>query len=85
MIEEWKKSPMYARLVEPSKISPLTLETEFAKAQYGKPYVHSMLQHIQILLARQFILLSRNKIFLAIRVIGSFIIVSEFCCYFSIY
>ena len=78
MVEEWKKSQLYASLVAPSKIEPLELKGDFALAQYGKPYVHSMYRHIEILLRRQFILLSRNKIFLSIRVIGSLIIVYYF-------
>ena len=75
MVDAWKKSSMYQQLIElPLNQKPLSLDSAFAREQYGKPYAHNIWYHFQILLKRQFILLSRNRVFLGIRLFGSLLI-----------
>lgn len=66
LAHEWKGSALYKHQMA-AVDAPLKLETPFACAQYGHEYAHSTGDHILSLVKRQFVLMSRNKIFLFMR------------------
>ena len=85
----WKASPLYAQLMAPAASAPtLTLESDFARAQYGAPFVHTAWQHTTALLARQFMVMRRNKLFVGFRMFSSLLMsiifggmVPPLCCW----
>lgn len=67
LVRAWKAHPLFARLLEPGKtdgVSPtLTLESDFARKQFSKRYVHNPLVHLGHVVHRQGQLLLRNITF----------------------
>lgn len=57
---------------------PLALESEFARSQFSKAYVHTHLHHARSVLSRQFKLLMRNKLFVVYRIVSSILMVRLF-------
>jgi hypothetical protein len=51
--------------------APLTLNTPFAQAQYGRPYPRTALHHFKALLLRQWRLLARNNLMITFRIVSS--------------
>jgi hypothetical protein len=73
----WKHSALYRAQMENVDAGPqapsqvLQLTSDFVRAQYGRPYVQSACTHIGSLLRRQLLLLRRNSLFVAFRLIAA--------------
>ena len=79
LAHEWKSSALYARQMS-TVDAPLKLETPFALAQYGREYARTAGEHVLSLVKRQFLLMSRNKVFLSMRFFSAIFMV----CIFSV-
>lgn len=75
LVRAWKNSSLYKVRMGIQNLNPMSLETSFSQAQYGKRNVHSVWDHIKLLIDRQFILMQRNKQFLFLRMFSAIIMV----------
>lgn len=49
----------------------MSLDSTYARAQYGQPYVHSSWAHVGALLKRQVLLMKRNMLFVGFRMFSA--------------
>lgn len=75
LVQAWMHSNLHDKLLAPPpKEQPtLALTTPFAKAQYGRSYPRTWMQHFGSLLVRQYKLTARNQLFLTTRIVGAIV------------
>jgi hypothetical protein len=71
MVDEWRASELHKQMMAAPADPPIQLDSDFAMAQYGHAYAHGVWQHVRLLLSRQFLLMSRNKLFLGMRMFSA--------------
>ena len=75
LVAAWTSSSICTqRLEAPPVAATLELSSRFAKQQYGRPYPRAGLVHFQTLLKRQFLITSRNGLFVTARIMSSVVI-----------
>lgn len=75
LVEVWKNNDLFKAQFKEEVSEVLKLDSKFALAQFGEKYVHSALTHVKLLVDRQFILMSRNKVFLSMRIFSAIFMV----------
>lgn len=71
----WKGHKLFAdRFNAPATVPPLALESDFAKAQYGRQYPRSFSTHFMSILKRQTTITLRNSLFVSSRLISACLI-----------
>ena len=75
LVAAWEASPLRAArdavAAAAEKAATFELTTPASRAQYGRAHQHSSLEHLGILVGRQFKLMARNKFFLGFRVFSA--------------
>ena len=70
LADAWRASALYEAQMSASPTVPkLTLEGDYARAQYGHAYPHSVMKHMAYLVGRQFIMMKRNAVYIRSRLV----------------